>query len=299
MLSVKDKISFRRNANSHKGVYGHAFLCVGSPGMAGAAYLATKACLRSGCGKVTLATDAETLRVLGASIPEALSYGLNFSQKNSQSANHIHKFIKSLQKASVLGIGCGLGVSIKKTEFIKLALNKLRIPLVIDADGLNALNAKALLERGDNEVLLTPHDGEFLKLFGVKLKPNLKTRMMVAKRLSTKYHCILLCKGYQTIVVHPSGKIFVNSSGNAGLATGGTGDVLTGIITALIAQGFSVFNAACLGAYIHGDAADRLKKRYGMTSLIAGDLIDELPLIFKWLETKPSIQNILDAGFVK
>ncbi|MFT5208072.1 MAG: hydroxyethylthiazole kinase-like uncharacterized protein yjeF [Candidatus Omnitrophota bacterium] len=267
--------------------------------MAGAAYLATKACLRSGAGKVTLATDASTLNILGVSLPEALTCELRLSGGLPLSSQRIHHFLNGLSKASVLGIGCGLGVSPGNTELVKLALKILNIPMVIDADGLNSLDAKWLLQRAGGEMVLTPHDGEFRKLFGVELESNLKSRMMVAKRLSTKYHCVLLCKGHRTIVANPSGDVFVNSSGNAGMATGGTGDVLTGIITALIAQGFGAFDAACLGAHIHGSAADRFKRRYSMASLIAGDLIDELPIIFKYLEAKRSVKTMLKAGLVK
>ena len=251
-----DGIITERTTFSHKGSYGHALIIAGSTGMTGAAQLCGMACLTTGAGLVTLSSDK-----IAIDHPELMS--ISFQTIPEQIKN---------EKFNVLGIGPGLGTSAEIAELIKTIFPLISFPIVIDADALNCIaNNKELLTLIPQNSILTPHPKEFERLFGSY--NSWDELLILISENSTKYNCIIVYKRAYTIIAMPDGNLFFNSTGNAGMATAGTGDVLTGIITGLLAQKYSPVNAAIIGVYLHGLAGDIVLNESNGQNLIASDLI--------------------------
>lgn len=253
-----------RPSFSHKGTFGHALIIAGSAGMAGAALLASKACLRSGAGLVTLHSASCNREIAQSAVPELIF-----------SADINTEFVSDfpdLNSFQAVGVGCGIRVSSETAQMFKKLLTGLKTPCVIDADGLNLLAAdKSLPDMLPENCILTPHPKEFDRLFGTHTST--WHRIQTARDVAQKYGVVIVLKGANTAVIHSDGKCFFNTSGNSGLATGGSGDVLTGIITGLLAQQYPVLSAAVLGVFLHGLAADLALTTESEESLIAGDII--------------------------
>jgi hydroxyethylthiazole kinase-like uncharacterized protein yjeF len=271
------RLIFRpRNQFLHKYNFGHALLYTGSKNMMGAAILCAKACLRSGSGLVTVFTEAGTQTVLQTALPEAIT-----STDNN--------FEIILQKKSAIGIGPGLAFSDSNKDLLKHLVLGYSGQLVIDATALQMLSAdkNMLQQRISNPAILTPHTGEFEKLFG-KTTSDFE-RIEVAMQKSKDLRCYIVLKGHHTLVDCPDGSAFFNTTGNAGMATAGSGDVLTGILTGLLAQGYSQKNACLLGVYLHGLAGDIAAENMSAEAMIAGDIIDFIGEAYK------KIKNFLNA----
>lgn len=269
--SLINKIVKPRDPFTHKGDYGHACLFTGSIGLMGAAVLAVKACLRSGTGKVTAYTAGVGYDILQISAPEAMT---KISGKD---------FITSsddIQKFDSLGIGPGLGIYESHKDLLEKIFSSYKKPVVVDADALNILSQKKdLLDMVPENSILTPHFVEFDRLFGKTSTRD--ERIDRALEMSYKYNIYIVLKGHHTLIATPDKKGYFNSTGNAGMATGGTGDVLTGIITGLLAQHYSSLDACLLGVYLHGLAGDIAADKLSQNALIAGDIIDNLGYAFK------------------
>jgi len=258
----------------HKGNFGHTLLAVGSAGMAGAAILATKAAMRSGAGKTTTIVPDVCRDLLQATIPEAMI-------QVGHGRSVLIDFNLDIQ-GGALGIGCGIGKNIKTIRaFENLLSTKPKLPLVLDADALNIIADKKLLNLLPPYTIITPHPGEYERLFGKQ--ENSEKRIENQIQNSQKYKILIVYKGVFTTLSTPDGTIFYNSSGNPGMATAGSGDVLTGIITSLVAQGYSSEEACLLGVYIHGYAGDLAAIDKGYIGLIASDIINFLPVAFNKL----------------
>ncbi|MEI6313035.1 MAG: NAD(P)H-hydrate dehydratase [Bacteroidota bacterium] len=259
-----------RKAFAHKGIFGHALLIAGSHGKMGASILASKAALRSGAGLVSVLVPETENAIVQSSVPEAMSI------------NYKHSFnITSLEAYQAIGIGCGLGQGeISKTIFTQL-LSIQQHPIIIDADAINLVaNHPELLALIPKGSILTPHVKEFDRLFGPSA--NAAQRFELQKQKSKELQIIILLKGRYTCITTPGGISYFNITGNAGMATGGTGDVLTGIITGLYAQYKDILKAALLGVYLHGLAADiAITKNQSKESLIASDIIEFLGSAFQ------------------
>jgi NAD(P)H-hydrate epimerase len=254
-----------RQKFSHKGTYGHALLIAGSFGKMGAAVLSGKACLRSGIGLLTMHSPGCGYDILQISIPEAMAVMDNNHKTISQ--------LPELDAYSAIGIGPGIGQDEATVKVMEQLLETIKVPLIIDADGLNILSQnRSLLDKLPENTILTPHPKEFQRLAGES--KNEYERLELGKDFARKYRVIICLKGANTAVILPNGDIHFNSTGNAGMATGGTGDVLTGIITSLLAQKYSPEHAAILGVYEHGLAGDRAAERKGQSALIASDVVD-------------------------
>jgi NAD(P)H-hydrate epimerase len=254
-----------RDKFAHKGNFGHCLLIAGSYGMLGAAILSTNACIRAGAGLVTIHIPRLGYSVLQHSIPEALV--------NVDDNDWYFTGISSLSKYSAIGVGPGLGKESKTITGLKTLLSQVNCPLVIDADGLNILaKIPEMLNILPENSILTPHVGEFKRLFGKSESGYV--RLKVALEMASKYKVIILLKGAFSQVVCPNGKVFFNSTGNPGMASGGSGDVLTGIITSLLGQGYSPADAALFAVYLHGKAGDIAAQKIGQSSLKASDIID-------------------------
>lgn len=260
-----------RHPFSHKGDYGHACLFSGSIGLMGAAVLAVKACLRSGAGKVTVFTGKIGYDILQISAPEAMA--------KIAGEDFISSF-DDIAKYDSLGIGPGIGLYKSHKELLEKIFTSFKKSIVVDADALNILSQqKELLNMLPANTILTPHYVEFERLFG-KTSTDLE-RTKLALEMSQQYKVFIVLKGHHTLIATPDQKSWINSTGNAGMATGGSGDVLTGLLTGLLAQGYSPLETCIMGVYLHGLAGDIAADELSQNAMIAGDIIDYLGQAFK------------------
>jgi NAD(P)H-hydrate epimerase len=263
-----------RKRNSHKGDYGKGQIIAGSIGLAGAAILACKAALRTGMGLLKLYIPESLNMLITTSVPEVITIPLNEVRRGVIGISNFQKIIEDASWADVIAIGPGCGVNAEVSELIKRLLNESVIPLVIDADGINALSKSLYwLEEKKCPVILTPHVGEMSRLTGLSADEINASPIDIAVQFSQKWDTIVVLKGARTVIATPSGEVYVNINGNSGMATAGSGDVLTGIITSLIAQGLEPVQASILGVFIHGRAGDIMVEQRGEHGLLAGDLI--------------------------
>lgn len=261
-----------RNSFAHKGNFGHALIVAGSYGKIGAAVLAARACLHSGVGLLTCYLPKCGYLVMQTALPEAMVM-------TDENENIIAQLPNEVEKYSIIGIGPGMGTANETQNLISFVCRRYKKPLVIDADGLNCLSfQKELLRQLPHYSILTPHPKEFDRLFGDH--KNDFERLQSAKENAQEYNLIIVLKSHRTAIVTPSGNIFFNSTGNAGMAKGGSGDVLTGIITSLVAQNYSPQDAAVLGVYLHGLAGDFAANAISQQAMVASDIITFLSQAF-------------------
>jgi len=269
----------QRSRNSHKGTYGHALIIAGSRGKGGAAGLTSLAALRTGCGLVTLALpescqkhcEFDPMEVMTVPLPETSEGVLHSSAKKT--------ILELCKDKSAVAIGPGISTQKETIKLLEELLPQITCPLVIDADGLNCLaEIDGLLEKIQTPIVLTPHPKEMSRLSGQETAEIQQDRIKAATDfIRNRPQLCLLLKGASTVIATPDGRTYINSTGNPGMATAGSGDVLTGIIAGLLAQGLSITKAAVAGAYIHGLAGDQFADKQSQSSLIAGDLLRELP----------------------
>ena len=257
-----------RRKFSHKGNFGHACIIAGSYGMMGACVLAAKACLRAGAGLVTAHIPKKGNVIMQTAVPEAL---ISFDENSEMFSK-----IPDLSIYSAIGAGPGIGKKLKTQEALSKLLHELKNrkkPLVLDADALNILSEnRNLLKFLPPNSILTPHPKEFDRLAGNS--ENGYMRHLKQMEMAQKYDVFIVLKGAHTSIATPDGRCFFNTTGNPGMATAGSGDVLTGITVSLLAQGLSPVDAACAGVWLHGDAGDKAAMKYGQQALIASDIID-------------------------
>ena len=264
-----------RPAFSHKGTFGHLLLLAGSKDMAGAAVLSAGGALRSGTGLVSVHSSECNRVIVQTAIPEAIFH----SDKNQ---NMITEF-PNLEKYSALAIGPGINTGAETAEMLSQLFAQLKSPCILDADALNIIaQNKDLLEKIPTGSILTPHPKEFERLFG----PNHNSfeRMQKAGEMAVKHQFTIIVKGAHTLIAQPDGQLIFNSTGNAGMATAGSGDVLTGILGSLLAQGYLPNEAAKLGVYLHGLAGNIALRNQSEESMIAGDIVENIGLAFKSLK---------------
>lgn len=261
----------KRNKYDHKGTYGHALLIMGSYGKIGAAVLAAKACLRSGVGLTTVHAPGCSFNILQGAVPEAML--------SSDPNQKFFTVLPELKPFRAIGIGCGLDQKSQTIEALHQLIQKTAVPLVIDADALNILaknkNWYSLLPKNS---ILTPHPKEFERLFGPT--KNHFARNELQRKKARELGIYIILKGAHSCIATPEGNCYFNSTGNPGMGTGGSGDVLTGFITGLLAQSYSPLKASILGVFLHGLAGDLAAQRVGQEALIAGDLIGFLGKAF-------------------
>jgi NAD(P)H-hydrate epimerase len=272
-----------RDPVANKGTYGHALIVAGSLGKSGAAVLAARGALRSGSGLVTVATPQDVLPIVAGGLPEMMTAPLGSTDAGTASLRNLDygKFADILRGKSVLAIGPGLSMQHETQQFIRLVVGQTELPIILDADGLNAFDgiADTLNERHASAMVLTPHPGEMARLLGITVKEVQARRLDIALEAAGRWRAHVILKGFHSILATPSGYAYINTTGNPGMATGGTGDVLTGILAGLTAQ-FGVEDWArvlSFGVYLHGLAGDIAASRVGEAPLIASDLIDAIP----------------------
>ena len=272
-----------RDPAANKGTYGHALIVAGSLGKSGAAILAARGTLRTGAGLVTVATPQDVLPIVAAGMPEMMTVPLAATESGTASLRNLdyQRFAEISKGKSVLAIGPGLSMQQETQQFIRTIVGETELPVVLDADGLNAYAGVAdhLNQRRTPAIVLTPHPGEMARLLSVTVKDVQARRLEIALEAAARWRAYVILKGFHTILATPSGQAYVNTTGNPGMATGGTGDALTGILAGLTAQ-FGVEEWArvlSLGVYLHGLAGDIAASRVGEAPLIASDLIDAIP----------------------
>ncbi|MBF0531752.1 MAG: NAD(P)H-hydrate dehydratase [Candidatus Omnitrophica bacterium] len=276
----------RKNPRVHKQDFGHALILAGSGRMLGAAALTALSALRAGAGMVTLGVPASLNLTAQKKINNAtMTWPLTQTIQRTFSLRAFKQILPGIGRFQSVAIGPGMSADAATRNFILTCVGKISLPMVIDADGLNAVavNPRCLTANSGIKVL-TPHLGEMARLTGLKKSEIEASRERTAADFASGFQCVVLLKGPATVVADPAGKIYVNDTGNPGMATAGSGDVLTGIIAAFLAQGLDGFLAAKTGAYIHGLAGDLAAEEKGRISLIASDIIDHLPQAFKAAE---------------
>jgi NAD(P)H-hydrate epimerase len=276
LLTKKDVVRLVKPQHKfdHKGKRGHALLIAGSYGKMGAAVLASRAALRTGVGLLTSHVPVKGYEIIQTAVPEAMV--------SIDLADECFSTIPEIEPYTAIGIGPGLGKDKKTAQALHVVLEKTDAPVVLDADALNIISENrellALLRPG---TILTPHPKEFERLAGSS--KNDFERLDRQRAFSKEYKIVVLLKGAYTTITSPEGNIFINNTGNPAMATGGSGDVLTGILTALLAQGYSSVEAAQLGVWLHGLAGDEARRKLGQRGLIASDFIEHLPVAFSSL----------------
>ena len=271
-----------RYANSNKGSYGKALVVTGSKGMTGAGILSAKAALRAGVGLVYLGVPASLTNVYDGAVVEAVTIPLEDKDNGKLSADCIPQIKERLKGMSVAALGPGLSTSEDIFEIVKSMIIDSEIPLVIDADALNVLAKDvSILKELKAGAVVTPHPGEMARLIGIRVEDVQNNRIGIAKEFASKWNVITVLKGSRTVVAFPDGSVWINTTGNPGMASGGTGDVLTGIIAGFAAQGVGLENAAIAGVYVHGLAGDSASGKFGEHGLVASDIIEDIPLIIK------------------
>lgn len=280
-------VKTRYTPDSYKNTHGHALIIAGSRGMTGAAALCGKAAMRAGAGLVTIATASSAqATVASRSMPEIMTAELAETTRGAISHEAVERTLQLAERASVVAIGPGLSHEDESTRrFVRQVVLRRTTPVVIDADGLNALAPWTEELRGSFELplILTPHPGEMLRLMGTEDKDALRDRVQAASEFALRHALVLVLKGTRTLVASPDGRVFINPTGNAGLGTAGAGDTLTGIITGFLAQAYATLKedadaleATRAAAYVGGLAGDIVAQELGMRSLIASDISDHV-----------------------
>jgi hydroxyethylthiazole kinase-like uncharacterized protein yjeF len=272
----------QRNPDSHKGDFGHVLILAGSSRFSGAAVLCAQACLRSGAGLVTLGIPEGLNKAFIKIKPaEVMTLPLAQTKEGTISSLAFNKIREFAQKIDVLAIGPGLSQNKATQSLVRKVIKSIAKPLVVDADGLNAIAGHLSVLPKRPAAILTPHPGEMARLLGVKVSQVQKDRKKVAKEFVNRYNVILVLKGRETIVAERISGIYLNKTGNPGMAKAGSGDVLTGIIAAFLAQGLKSFEAAKYAVYLHGLAGDLAAKEKTQLAMIATDIIAKIPQAIK------------------
>ncbi len=273
-----------READAHKGDSGHILLIAGSRGKTGAALLAAKAAMRTGAGLVTMGICESINSVIESAAIEAMTYALPETKKGTLSLSSFSDIEKIFDGKKCIAIGPGIGTEPETAELVFRISESSEIPLIIDADGLNCIAGNVeILKNINAPVVLTPHPKEMSRLIKRSVREIQSDRVGCAREFACKFGVTLVLKGAGTVVAHKNGNAFINTSGNSGMASGGVGDVLTGIIAGLTAQGYQPEQAANIGVYLHGAAADTIGASIGKIGLIASDIIEAIPLEIKKL----------------
>lgn len=274
-----------RPLDSNKGTFGRVLLVAGSYGMAGAAILAAKAVLRSGAGLVTVATPRCIYPIVAAAVPEATFLPLDEDANGRISPETVEPIVCVAQRADALVLGCGLGCSQTVAQLVVQLRRRVTCPIVLDADGINAVKPHMLIEETAlAPLILTPHPGEMARLLDSTIDDVQSHREEITRRFADDYGVVLTLKGYHTLIAAPTRPLLQNDTGNPGMATGGSGDVLAGLIGGLAAQGIDPYDAAMCGVYIHGAAGDRAAQRLSQHAMLPSDMLEELGGLFLNLE---------------
>lgn len=276
-----NKAVFNRPDDSNKGTLGSLLCICGSYGMAGAAIMAGKAALRCGIGLLKIAVPKSIYPVCATNILESVYYPLEETSNGVISSKNTDFLLEMCEKSSAVVIGCGLSVCDDTKNLVQSVITNCEKPLVIDADALNCIcNKPEILKNLKAPAIITPHPGEMARLLHSTPKTVNSSRENTAINFAKKFGVVTVLKGAGTIIASPDGEVYINHTGNSGMATGGSGDVLSGIIGSLLAQGASPINAAAAGVFLHGTIGDLAAEKLGKISMLPTDMIDLIPTAY-------------------
>lgn len=276
-----NKAVFNRPDDSNKGTLGSLLCICGSYGMAGAAIMAGKAALRCGIGLLKIAVPKSIYPVCATNILESVYYPLEETSNGVISSKNTDFLLEMCEKSSAVLIGCGLSVCDDTKNLVQSVITNCEKPLVIDADALNCIcNKPEILKNLKAPAIITPHPGEMARLLHSTPKTVNSNRENAAIDFAKKFGVVTVLKGAGTIIASPDGEVYINHTGNSGMATGGSGDVLSGIIGSLLAQGASPINAAAAGVFLHGTIGDLAAEKLGKISMLPTDMIDMIPTAY-------------------
>ncbi|MCX5668084.1 MAG: NAD(P)H-hydrate dehydratase [Candidatus Omnitrophica bacterium] len=274
----------KRAPDANKKDFGHVLVIAGSGGYTGAAYLTSQAAILSGSGLVTLAVGKSIYPIMAQKLTEVMIKPFFETRDYSLSLLAEKELLIFSEKCTCAAIGPGISRNKETQTLVRSLLGKIGKPVILDADGINAFAGQVdSLKKATAPLILTPHMGEMARLLDKDIEDVKKNRKDIALEFAHQYNIVLVLKGHETIVARPDGAIYMNATGNVGMATGGTGDVLTGMIASFVGQGMDAFNAAAAGVYLHGLVGDLAAKEKGALSLIATDLLNKLPEVLKAL----------------
>ncbi len=276
-----NKAVFNRPDDSNKGTLGSLLCICGSYGMAGAAIMAGKAALRCGIGLLKIAVPKSIYPVCATNILESVYYPLEETSNGVISSKNTDFLLEMCEKSSAVVIGCGLSVCDDTKDLVQSVITNCEKPLVIDADALNCIcNKPEILKNLKAPAIITPHPGEMARLLHSTPETVNSNRENTAIDFAKKFGVVTVLKGAGTIIASPDGEVYINHTGNSGMATGGSGDVLSGIIGSLLAQGASPINAAAAGVFLHGTIGDLAAEKLGKISMLPTDMIDMIPTAY-------------------
>lgn len=276
-----NKAVFNRPDDSNKGTLGSLLCICGSYGMAGAAIMAGKAALRCGIGLLKIAIPKSIYPVCATNILESVYYPLEETSNGVISSKNTDFLLEMCEKSSAVVIGCGLSVCDDTKNLVQSVITNCEKPLVIDADALNCIcNKPEILKNLKAPAIITPHPGEMARLLHSTPKTVNSSRENTAIDFAKKFGVVTVLKGAGTIIASPDGEVYINHTGNSGMATGGSGDVLSGIIGSLLAQGAAPINAAAAGVFLHGTIGDLAAEKLGKISMLPTDMIDMIPTAY-------------------
>ena len=274
----------KRRPDANKKDFGHVFVIAGSSGYTGAAYFASQAAMLSGSGLVTLAVGKSIYPIMAAKLNEVMVKPFFETKDYSLSLLAEKEILNFAQNCDCVVIGPGISQNKETQSLVRSLTGRIDKPMVLDADGLNAVAGHLeILKKAPAPLVLTPHPGEMARLTGKDAAEIQANRIGIALEFAHQYNIVLVLKGQGTIVARPNGDHYINETGNAGMASGGTGDCLAGMIASFIGQGVEPFDAAIAGVYFHGLAGDLAAKEKGLMSLVATDLLNKLPEVLKKL----------------
>ncbi|MBI3813767.1 MAG: NAD(P)H-hydrate dehydratase [Nitrospinae bacterium] len=275
----------KRRPDTHKGTYGHLIVVAGSKGKGGAAAMASISALRAGAGLVTLALPECLNTSFETRIPEVMTLPLPDTKDGTIDKSASKILLKFLEGKSAVLIGPGITTNPSTSSFVKKIIKEIGCPLLIDADGLNIVADEIeILKKRASPVIVTPHPGEMARMLNTTSKEIQANRIESGRKLAVKYRLYVILKGARTVIAAPDGDVYINPTGNPGMATAGTGDVLSGIIAGFLCQGLSAKDSSILGVYLHGMAGDIAADKLSQTALIAGDLLKYFPEAVKKIE---------------
>jgi NAD(P)H-hydrate epimerase len=276
-----------RHGQMHKGSFGKAGVVAGSLGLAGAAILTSKAALRSGLGLLKLFIPESINALIKTAIPESITIPLQEMRKGVIGINQIAGIVEAASRCEVLAVGPGCGETPELGETVRRLISELTVPMILDADALNVLAKDlSILKNKQGPIIVTPHIGEMSRLTKLTVDHILAHPIFTARDFAKEWGVITVLKGARTVIALPTGEIYINITGNSGMATAGSGDVLTGIIAGFVAQGLKPEDAAIVGVFVHGFSGDVVAARIGEHGLLAGDLIEQLPYTLKTFYAK-------------
>ena len=288
MTAIPSGLLPGRAASAHKGDFGRIFLLAGSRELSGAAALCATGALRVGAGLVTLGLPKSLHAPMVEKLTEAMFKVLPETKEGTLNPQALPEVISTIERMDAVGIGPGLSQHPQTKDLIRQLLSKITKPLVLDADGLNALAEDlGILKQRLLPMIITPHPGEMGRLIRQSADDVQRDRERTAVEFAKLYKVIVVLKGHGTVVASFDGSVYINETGNPGMASGGFGDVLTGMIAGLLGQKLSLFDAARLGVYLHGLAGDLAAKERGEVGLLASDLLDRIPAAIRQYQTSP------------